>query len=151
MLDKELGPGKTKVILPITDPYVAHHGSLGSFATVFFRGEVSAADAIKAINGQPGVELVMDRESAARRFELPPDRIGDLVVIGDKGTILGTKKENHDLSQLGGRPLRSHGGLADSKVSFILSRPLNQKYKSIAESRPLRNYDIFDFALNGVQ
>ena len=151
VLDKELGPGKTKVILPITDPYVAHHGSLGSFATVFFRGEVSAADAIKAINTLPGVESVMDRESAARRFELPADRIGDLVVIGDKGTVLGTKKENHDLSQLGGRPLRSHGGLADSKVSFILSRPLNQKYKSIAESRPLRNYDIFDFALNGVQ
>jgi phosphonoacetate hydrolase len=150
-LDKEFGAGKTKVILPITDPYVLHHGALGSFATVFFLGQVSAADATNAINKLPGVELVMDRESAVKRFELPADRIGDLIVIGDKGTVLGSKKEDHDLSKLGGMRLRSHGGLADSKVSFILSRPLNNKYESIARSRQLRNYDIFDFALNGVR
>jgi phosphonoacetate hydrolase len=111
VLDKKLGAGKTKVILPITDPYVLHHGALGSFATVFFRGQVSTAEAIDAINELPGVELVMDRESAVKRFELPSDRIGDLIVIGDKGTVLGTKKENHDLSKLGGMRLRSHGGL----------------------------------------
>jgi len=99
----------------------------------------------------PGVESVMDREAAVKRFELPADRIGDLIVIGDKGTVLGTKQENHDLSQLGGMRLRSHGGLADSQVSFILSRPLNKKYEAVAASRPLRNYDIFGFALNGVQ
>jgi len=151
VLDKELGVGKTKVILPITDPYVVHHGALGSFATVFFRGQVPTADAINVISKLPGVELVMDRESAVKRFELPSDRIGDLIVIGDKGTVLGTKQENHDLSKLGGMRLRSHGGLADSKVSFILSRPLNKKYEGIADSRQLRNYDIFDFALNGVQ
>lgn len=151
MLDKEFGAGKTKVILPITDPYVSHHGALGSFATVFFRGQVSTGDAINAIKQLPGVELVMDRESAVKRFELPSDRIGDLIVIGDKGTVLGTKQENHDLSQLGGMRLRSHGGLADSKISFILSRPLNKKYEDITKSRQLRNYDIFDFALNGLQ
>lgn len=150
VLDKELGSGKTKVILPITDPYVVHHGALGSFATVFFRGQVSTVDAINAINKLPGVEFVMDRESAVKRFELPGDRIGDLIVIGDKGTVLGTKIDNHDLSKLGGMRLRSHGGLADSKVSFILSRPLNKKYERIAASRQLRNYDIFDFALNGI-
>ncbi len=150
VLDKEFGAGKTRVILPITDPYVSHHGALGSFATVFFSGQVSTADALNAINKLPGVELAMDRESAVKRFELPSDRIGDLIVIGDKGTVLGTKKENHDLSKLGGMRLRSHGGLADSKVSFILSRPLNKKYASIAETRQLRNYDVFDFTLNGV-
>ena len=151
VLDKKFGPGNTKVILPITDPYVLHHGALGSFATVFFRGEVTTADAIDAIDKLPGVELVMDRVSAVKRFDLPPDRIGDLVVLGDKGTVLGTKKENHDLSKLGGMRLRSHGGLADSTVSFILSRPLNKAYKNIAGSRQLRNYDIFDFALNGIR
>jgi phosphonoacetate hydrolase len=151
VLDKKFGAGKTKVILPITDPYVSHHGALGSFATVFFREQVSAGEAVKAIQALPGVESVMDRQAAVKRFELPTDRIGDLIVIGDKGTVLGTKQENHDLSQLGGMRLRSHGGLADSQVSFILSRPLNKKYEGIAASRPLRNYDIFGFALNGVQ
>jgi phosphonoacetate hydrolase len=149
-LDKEFGAGKTKVILPITDPYVFHHGALGSFATVFFLDKVSIGDAIKVIKQLPGVELVMDRESAVKNFELPSDRIGDLIVIGDRGTVLGNKQENHDLSKLGGMRLRSHGGMADSKIVFILSRPLNKKYKSIAESHYLRNYDIFDFALNGL-
>ena len=151
VLDEQFGAGKTKVILPITDPYVKHHGALGSFATVFFLQQVSRADAINAISKLPGVELIMDRASAVKRFELPSDRIGDLIVIGDRGTVLGTRKEDHDLSKLGGMRLRSHGGLADSRVSFILSRPLNKKYESIAESRQLRNYDIFDFALNGVR
>jgi phosphonoacetate hydrolase len=151
VLDKEIGEGKTKVILPITDPYVVHHGALGSFATVFVNGEVSTATAVNAIRKLRGVELVMDRESAAKTFELPADRIGDLIVIGDKGTVLGTKKNNHDLSKLGGTRLRSHGGLADSKVYFILPRPLKEKYKNIAESYQIRNYDIFDFALNGMQ
>jgi phosphonoacetate hydrolase len=151
VLDKEFGAGKTKVILPITDPYVLHHGALGSFATVFFRGPISTAEATNAIGNLPGVEVVMDRESAAKRFELPADRIGDLIVIGDKGTVLGTKKADHDLSKLGGMRLRSHGGLADSNVSFIISRPLNDKYESIARSRQLRNFDIFDFILNGIR
>jgi phosphonoacetate hydrolase len=151
LLDREFGQGTTKVILPITDPYVAHHGSLGSFAMVFFRVKMSTEDAIKAISHLSGIELVMDRESAVKRFELPGDRIGDLVVISNKGTVLGTKRIDHDLSQLGGMRLRSHGGLADSEVSFIISRPLNKRYEGIAESRRVRNYDIFEFVLNGVR
>jgi phosphonoacetate hydrolase len=151
VLDKELGPGTTKVILPITDPYVAHHGALGSFATVFFKQKVSAKDAVEAISRLQGVELVMDRDSAVKRFELPGDRIGDLVVVGDKGTVLGTKRADHDLSQLGGMRLRSHGGVADSKVFLAVSRPLNEKYAKIAASRPIRNYDIFDLVLNGTR
>jgi phosphonoacetate hydrolase len=150
-LDKKFGVGKTRVILPITDPYVAHHGALGSFVTVFFLGRVSTGEVLQAVQQLPGVESVMGRASAVQKFDLPSDRLGDLIVIGDKGTVLGTKKENHDLSQLGGMRLRSHGGAADSKVIFILSHPLNKKYASLAESHHLRNYDLFDFALNGVQ
>jgi len=151
VLDKEFGNDKTRVILPITDPYVAHHGSLGSLAMVFFREQMPSGAVRDVLSKLPGVELALDRESAAKRFELPLDRIGDIIAVGDKGTVLGTKKESHDLSQLGGMRLRSHGGLADSNVSFILSRKLNSNYEGIAKSRQLRNYDIFDFALNGVK
>ena len=151
VLDKELGNDKTRVILPITDPYVAHHGSLGSLAMVFFREQMSPGAVTDVLSKLWGVELALDRESAVKRFDLPSDRIGDIIAVGDKGTVLGTKKESHDLSQLGGMRLRSHGGLADSNVSFILSRKLNSNYEGIAKSRQLRNYDIFDFALNGVK
>ena len=151
VLDKQVGDGKTKVILPITDPYVAHHGALGSFATVFFREQTPSVEVIDAVSKLPGVEVALDRESAVKRFDLPSDRIGDIVVVGDKGTVLGTKKESHDLSKLGGMRLRSHGGLADRQVYLILSRKLNSDYEGIAKSRQLSNYEVFDFALNGVE
>ncbi|HXN64095.1 MAG TPA: phosphonoacetate hydrolase [Candidatus Acidoferrales bacterium] len=151
LLDKEFGRDASNVILPITDPYVVHHGSLGSFATVYFKKPVSATRAMNILNQQPGVELVLDRASAARTFDLPTDRIGDLIVIGDRGTVLGKSQATLDLTQLGGMRLRSHGGLADRNVYLVFSRPLNDKYAKIALSRQLRNFDVFEFALNGLR
>jgi phosphonoacetate hydrolase len=148
VLDQTIGDGKAKVILPITDPYVAHHGALGSFATIFFRSQISIAAAVNALNRVPGLEMVMDHDSAVKEFELPADRVGDLIIIGNKGTVLGIKKENHDLTKLGGMRLRSHGGVADSKVSFIISHPINNNFNNIADLHQLRNYEIFDFVLN---
>jgi phosphonoacetate hydrolase len=151
VLDKEFGNGKTRVILPITDPYIQHHGALGSYATVFFEEPLSPIAVMNALNRQPGVELVMDRASAAKTFDLPADRIGDLIVVGDRGTVLGKSKATLDLSTLGGMRLRSHGGLADRSLYLIFSRPLNNQYANIALSRQLRNFDVFDFVLNGLR
>src|SRR4029077_14972402 len=44
VLDAAYGETATRVILPITDPYVVHHGALGSFATVYVEGRVALAD-----------------------------------------------------------------------------------------------------------
>jgi phosphonoacetate hydrolase len=151
LLDTRFGSGKTKVILPITDPYVKHHGALGSYATIFFEQPVFAPAALNLLNKQPGVELVLDRAAAAKTFDLPADRIGDLIVVGDRGTVLGKSKATLDLTELGGMRLRSHGGLADRNVYLIFSRPLNDKYAAIALSRQLRNFDVFDFVLNGLR
>jgi len=148
-LDHEYGPGRTKVICPITDPYVVHHGSLGSFVTVFCFNQAELTLITPLIDSLPGVERVLKRDLAAREFELPPDRIGDIIVIGDADTVIGSSRTNHDLSALKDAPLRSHGGLAEQRVPFILSRPLNEEYASIARARRLRNFDIFDFAING--
>jgi phosphonoacetate hydrolase len=151
LLDKEFGTGKTRVILPITDPYVKHHGALGSYATVFLDNPRTATAAMNVINKQPGVELVLDRASAAKTFDLPADRIGDLIVTSDRGTVLGKSKATLDLSTLGGMRLRSHGGLADRNVYLIFSRPLSTKYADLALTRQLRNFDVFDFVLNGLR
>jgi phosphonoacetate hydrolase len=93
---------------------------------------------------------VIDGAEAAQRFEMPPDREGDFVVLGDAKTVIGSRRTEHDLSGLAGHRLRSHGGLEEQRVPFILSRRLNPKYQLIAKSGRLRNFDIFDFALNGV-
>jgi phosphonoacetate hydrolase len=98
----------------------------------------------------PGVELVLDKQRVCERFDLPLDREGDFAVFGDRNTVIGARREDHDLSQLAGHRLRSHGGLSEQKVPFLLSRPLNAEYRRRVVAKPLHNYDIFDFALNGV-
>jgi phosphonoacetate hydrolase len=151
LLDRRFGEGTTQVILPITDPYVKHHGALGSYATVFLKPGTSPAAALALLAQQPGVELVLGREAAARTLDLPVDRIGDLVVVADRGTTLGKSKATLDLSELDGIRLRSHGGLSDRKVYLMFSRPLSDEYAGIALRRPLRNFDVFDFVLNGLR
>jgi phosphonoacetate hydrolase len=142
VLDGWLGEGAARVILPITDPYVVHHGALGSFATVYLRSDPNLRNRIAEI---PGIELVLDRAEAARRFELPPDRIGDLVVVSTRHVVIGTSKSRHDLSGLT-EPLRSHGGISEQKVPLLLNRKLD----GLAPGRRLRNFDVFDLALNHV-
>jgi phosphonoacetate hydrolase len=151
LLDHQFGEGKTRVILPITDPYVKHHGALGSYATVFLQLQVSATAVMTLLDEQPGVELVLGRDAAARSFDLPADRVGDVVVISDRGTTLGKSKATLDLSELGGMRLRSHGGLSDRNVYLMFSHPLSDEYARIALDRQLRNFDVFDFALNGLR
>lgn len=145
VLDGLLGESQARVILPITDPYVVHHGALGSYATVHLPGAEAIARARAAIEALPGIEVVLSREQAASRFELPPERIGDLVIVSDHLTVLGTSEHKHDLSGLT-VPLRSHGGISEQKVPLLFNRPL----QGVPTTRRLRNFDVFDLALNHV-
>jgi phosphonoacetate hydrolase len=143
--DAWLGAGQARVILPITDPYVVHHGALGSYATVYLPAEVDVAQACTRLQAVLGMELVLTREQAAVRFELPPDRIGDIVAVSERSTVLGTSVARHDLSALE-VPLRSHGGISEQRVPLIL----NRKIKGLDAGQRLRNFDAFDLALNRV-
>lgn len=141
--DEVLGAGKARVILPITDPYVVHHGALGSFATCYLPEGADRQAVAARLAKHPGIEWVLTREEAARRFELPPDRIGDLVIVAEKLNVLGTTAARHDLSALE-VPLRSHGGISEQKVPLIFNRPL----RDVPAARRLRNFDVVDLALN---
>jgi phosphonoacetate hydrolase len=143
--DAWLGAGQARVILPITDPYVVHHGALGSYATVYLPAKVDVAQACTRLQAVLGMELVLTREQAAVRFELPPDRIGDIVAVSERSTVLGTSVARHDLSALE-VPLRSHGGISEQRVPLIL----NRKIKGLDAGQRLRNFDAFDLALNRV-
>ena len=148
-LNNHFGPGAVRVICPITDPFVRHHGALGSFVRVYARNSADLPALIAASAALCVVQLVLDAAGAAKRFELPLDREADFVVLGDDSTAIGATRAEHDLSGLAGHRLRSHGGLHEQRVPFILSRPLTPEYKRIAKTRNLRNFDIFDFVLNG--
>ena len=142
-IDSWIGKERGRVILPITDPYVVHHGALGSFALVYLDGADEQRMVAARIAALPGIETVLTRAEGAARFELPPDRIGDLVVVSAIDTVIGTARDRHDLSGLD-VPLRSHGGTSEQKVPLIVNcrigRPL--------ENRRWRNFDAFDLGLN---
>ena len=146
VLDAWLGPAVARVILPITDPYVVHHGALGSFATVYLPAGLDAASLVERIRSLRGMEAVLTRADAAERFELPADRIGDIVVVAERFTVIGTAASRHDLSALGA-PLRSHGGMSEQRVPLILNRRID----GLDPQRRWRNFDAFDLALNHAQ
>jgi phosphonoacetate hydrolase len=143
VLDEWLGAGTVRVILPITDPYVAHHGALGSFATAYLPGDADAEALAGRLRELEGMDLVLTRAEGCARFELPEDRMGDLILLGNQRKVLGTSAANHDLSQLN-EPLRSHGGLAEQRVPLLVNRPC----PDLPEDRALRNFDVFDLAMN---
>jgi len=142
-LDEWLGAGRARVILPITDPYVVHHGALGSYATVYLPAGLADTALAQRLAALRGIETVLRRADAARRFELPADRIGDLVVISERSVVLGGAAAKHDLSGLDA-PLRSHGGVSEQQVPLVM----NRRFAGLDGARRWRNFDAFDWVLN---
>src|SRR4029079_6815325 len=142
VLDDAYGSEATRVILPITDPYVVHHGALGSFATVYVNQPALLSAVRDRISALPGIDLVLSRADACARFELPENRVGDLVVVSERLTVIGRHLVSHDLSGLDA-PLRSHGGVSEQRVPLIANRAA-----PALPARRWRNFDAFDLGLN---
>jgi phosphonoacetate hydrolase len=149
VLDAKFGKGDVKVVCPITDAFVAHHGALGGFVRVWCQGKTTPRQVMDAIHGLPGIESVLDKETACKVHDLPFDREADVVVISTANVCIGASAADHDLSGLAGHRLRTHGGVSEAKVPIILSEPLNDEYKLKLACAPLKSYQIFEFALNG--
>ena len=136
-----------RVVCPITDPYVVHHGALGGAATVHLTSGLDRAAVVAWIADLDGVSEVYPREVAARKLELDPERIGDIYVLATRDVVLGRTPADHDLIGLD-RPLRSHGARYEEMVPMVVSEPLSAEYRMKALGDP-RNFDIFDFVCNG--
>lgn len=151
ILDRKFGPGDTKVICPITDAFVRHHGALGGFVRVWCLGGKATPQAIiDLVKDTPGIAAALDRETVCKRFDLPPDREGDVAVIGDINTVIGASAVDHDLSKLADARLRSHGSTTEARVPFILSRPVSAEFEQRA-AQGLKSHQIFEYAINGVK
>ncbi len=136
-----------RVILPITDPYVVHHGALGAFAVVHVPDPIIIDAVLGYVREIDGITEAYDRATAARKLQLPQDRIGDLAVLSGRDVVIGRTPAHHDLSLVQGG-LRSHGGRYEEMVPLLLSEPLNALYARYAAADP-RNFDVFDFTVNG--
>ncbi|MEH6833032.1 MULTISPECIES: phosphonoacetate hydrolase [Falsihalocynthiibacter] len=140
LLDEWLGEAAARLILPITDPYVVHHGALGSFATAYLPEGADQADIMAKLRATKGITDVLTNADAVARFELPSDRIGDIILVSGENICIGTSEHRHDLAALK-EPLRSHGGLTEQEVPFICNRVL-----PLPERPVLRNFDAFFYA-----
>lgn len=150
ILDDKFGKGDTRVICPITDAFVGHHGALGGFVRVYCQGRAKPREVISAIAPIDGIEQALSREDVCRLYDLPPDREGDVAVISRADVCIGGAEKEHDLAGLKGHRLRTHGGVSEAKVPIVINRPLNDKYRLRTACGPLKSYEIFDYALNGV-
>ena len=140
LMDNWLGDAAARVILPITDPYVVHHGALGSFATAYLPETADIADIVAKLQATAGITDVLTKAQAVDRYELPADRIGDIVMVSGENMTIGTSEHRHDLAALD-VPLRSHGGLTEQEVPFIANRVLD-----LPSQPELRNFDAFFYA-----
>lgn len=148
-LDARFGAGNTRVICPITDAFVGHHGSLGGFVRVHCFNGLTPQETINFIRPIDGIEEVLGREDAAKRFDLPVNVEADVVVISTEDYCVGMGCDDHDLAGLNGERLRTHGGISERDVPFVISAPLNSEYVARATSIQLKNYQIFDYVING--
>ena len=144
ILDEALGKNISKVILPITDPYVVHHGALGSFATVYLSDKSKINDAIEEINKIEDIEVVLTNKEGCAQYDLPTDRMGDIICMSSQNSTIGSAEKAHDLNKLK-EPLRSHGGLHEREVPFISNKKINLNDANIK----LNNYDAFYHAISG--
>ena len=151
LLDQNLGKGTCRVICPITDAFVGHHGALGGFVRIYLEKKEDQNKVYEIVQAIEGVEKVWTAENVAKELEQPLDREGDLAVAADKRTVIGGSEKDHDLSALKGKRLRTHGSLHEAKVPFILSEPLNDIYSRRAKGNTLRSREIFEYALNGTE
>ncbi len=142
LMDEWLGKDAARIILPITDPYVVHHGALGSFATAYLPKGADRAAIIEKLKGVEGITAVLGREEGCARFELPEDRMGDIILVSGENKTIGTSEHRHDLAALN-EPLRSHGGLTEQEVPFITNRILPDQ----PGAPSLRNFDAFYYAV----
>ncbi|NOC83244.1 MULTISPECIES: phosphonoacetate hydrolase [Ruegeria] len=140
LMDEWLGKDAARVILPITDPYVVHHGALGSFATAYLPDGADRDDIISKLKATSGITHVLTKAEAIEQFELPGDRIGDIVMVSGENICIGTSEHRHDLAALK-EPLRSHGGLTEQEVPFIVNRVIDLPNQPV-----LRNFDAFFYA-----
>ena len=143
-VDKKFGKDECNVVCTITDPYVVHHGSFGSFVTIYVKDKTKINEVMNYIKTINGVELVINKEESIKKLKQPEDRIGDIVVTSNEKFAIGKKESDHDLTKLK-EPLRTHGGLGETDIPIFISRKIDGSYKS---KGVLKNYDIFDLALN---
>jgi phosphonoacetate hydrolase len=106
---------EAEVVPIIRDRYVVHHQNLGGAGYVYLEHENTIEDAFSILGEVAGVEEIYAKREAAAEFNLHPDRIGDIFLLGEQDMVFG---------DLGGQlrdgvDIRSHGSRHEATVPVV--------------------------------
>lgn len=104
-------------VSPLADRLVKHHRGFGGVAYLYLKQNEDMDNAKALLLDLDGIEEVLTREVAAKRFRLMASRIGDLVVIPDKNTVFGDLPVEREALDAG---YRSHGSLYETEIPLLV-------------------------------
>jgi len=99
------------------DKYLRHHRGFGGVSWVYCKTARDLDRVASTISGLEGIEIVLTRREAAKRYHLMASRIGDLVVLGDKNTVFGELDQEQEALP---PEYRSHGSLYEMDVPLLI-------------------------------
>ncbi len=99
----------------IRDKHVVHHRSLGGACYVYLARPSDLRPAASLLRKTDGIEEVYDAKTAARKFHLHPERIGDLFLLARKHVAFGALERERDEVKV-----RSHGSRYEADVPLIV-------------------------------
>ena len=105
-------------ISPEKDRYFKHHLGMGGTAYIYLNDLKDSANVRKLILGLKGIDEVVSKAEAVKRFGLMPGRIGDLMVLADSLTVFGHLE--HAESEPLPDSYRSHGSQYEAMVPLFV-------------------------------
>ena len=105
------------VLSPERDYYERHHRNFTGCAWVWLNTPGDVVKVTETLQGLEGVEGVLPRGEAAREFHLMPERIGDLIVLGDRDTMFGDLDAVYEELP---PTYRAHGSLYEMELPLLV-------------------------------
>ncbi len=121
------------------DQYPKHHGGFGGTAFVYLKSPNDTDRVIRALRDVEGIEEILTREEAAKKYKLNPYRIGDLWVTAVKDVVFGHSKEEREKLA---PDYRSHGSAHELDIPGFIYRYAG---KLPHESEITTNVDLCKF------
>lgn len=102
---------------PERDYYIKHHRNLAGCAYLWLNSPADEPAVRRELASLEGIDEVLTRDEAVDRFHLPHERVGDLVVLADRTTMLGDlERAFEELPPT----YRNHGSLYEMRIPLLV-------------------------------
>lgn len=109
---------RAKGVPLIRDGLYAHHRDLGGALYLYLEDPEQTNRARELLSRAPGIDAVVARHEAAE-VRLPPERVGDLVCLGQRDWALGVWDRGDAVREEEG--LRSHGSFHEQTIPMVMA------------------------------